>query len=795
MFSAARGGSVAAMQWLREEGVDPNAEDDQGGTPMSSATANGHLAAMKWLKERGADVNAKNKYGSTLMSYAAHSGNVEAMKWLKEQGVDPNAKEEFGEMPIHSAAERGNLDAMKWLHGQGADLNAYSDDGTPLLRAVRSGNIEALRWLKANGANVRVKQYQGYGPMHMTSRVDVMAWLKENGADVNERGPEGWTPMHMAAGRPGTAVGGNSVVEIMRWLQASGADVNARDNYGRTPMHRAAVQGTVDALKWLSENGADVNAKDDSGWTPLRAVVGAMNAAGTGDIWRENREKTLEWLKANGANGDTPPAVPADAPVAVAKAPAEAFTETWILLDASESYDRGDAPLAYHWRQTDGPRVQDWRTPTEGAKEAQQMFRPTQPGRYVFELVVSSGDARSRPVEVVIEVKQANRPPTVELEAPSEIRLGEQLVLKSRVHDPDGDEVIFGWKQREGPEPFLFTGDLRQETLTLTPVQAGKYVFEFQASDRNHPVVKRFVTVTVVERLEANGATEPPAEVATARSGVFPALALEGAAPPEEEDFRRAKPVLENLVRAEPDNAAAYLWLGECHYNLMEFPEALAAFKRATELRPSAADEYYILRGEGFAHLHYGIQLWKRMEEERADGRTEQAEETFSDAHQHYLSALYRLQACLRRTPDDSEAVYGRAMAMEGASRKLYSNAVSHLRLGPEGRERANLFAENCIEVIDEGLELARRRANDPKFQGETGPWALMGGLYLRKAMLYQQLGKIDLALAELENAAGAQSAIIAVDKNDVNTRRALLDIEEFRRQWAGEDDAGANIE
>ena len=249
--------------------------------------------------------------------------------------------------------------------------------------------------------------------------------------------------------------------------------------------------------------------------------------------------------------------------------------------------------------------------------------------------------------------------------------------------------------------------------------------------------------------------------------------------------FVNAMEILEELVLAEPTNAAAFRRLGECHYNLMEFEEALTAYERAGELRPNANEGYYIQRGEGFAHLHYGHQLWKQMDRERGSGQLESAADTFTSAHEHYKKALEILTLCLNRAPDDVEAVYGRAMAAEGASRKLWSNAISHLNYGQI--ERAHVFADNCIVVINAGLESAQRRASDPKFQGETGPYALMGGLYERKATLYQRLGKTDLALIELNNAMGAQRAVLNIDKHNATALEKLEGCEKYRLEWTSQ--------
>lgn len=233
-----------------------------------------------------------------------------------------------------------------------------------------------------------------------------------------------------------------------------------------------------------------------------------------------------------------------------------------------------------------------------------------------------------------------------------------------------------------------------------------------------------------------------------------------------------------------PSQASAWRWLGDCHYNLLELDAAITSYDRALGINPN---DYYALRGEGFAYLHRGHEYWRRMQEEVQRGSKDQAASTFAQAHDNYKKSLEQLGMCLRRAPNDSEAIYGEAMAAEGASRKLYSNAISYLKLGPENRERAELFAENCLTVINKGIERARERSRlNP---GESGPRALLGGLYLRKAILYHNLGKNDLALIELKNSRDVQQSILDdIDKNNTTAQKGVAECQSYWNQWGGDE-------
>jgi tetratricopeptide (TPR) repeat protein len=247
--------------------------------------------------------------------------------------------------------------------------------------------------------------------------------------------------------------------------------------------------------------------------------------------------------------------------------------------------------------------------------------------------------------------------------------------------------------------------------------------------------------------------------------------------------FGEARAILLEEASRQP-SAAVWRWLGDCQYNLLELEPAIASYARALELDPN---DYYALRGQGFALLHHGHEYWRKMQEEVARGNKEEGARIFSQAHENYKKALDQLGLCLRRAPNDGEAIYGEAMAAEGASRKLYSNAISFLKLGPEreNRERAEVFAENCLDVINRGIARSRERAR--LSPGDSGPRALLGGLYLRKAILYQQLGKMDLALIELKSAHDVQQSILdEIDKNNATAQRSLRECEAYWNSWGG---------
>jgi len=240
----------------------------------------------------------------------------------------------------------------------------------------------------------------------------------------------------------------------------------------------------------------------------------------------------------------------------------------------------------------------------------------------------------------------------------------------------------------------------------------------------------------------------------------------------KQQNFSEAKRVLQQLVDSGTGANSSSVWrrLGDCYYNLLELSSAISVYEKSLALN---RENYFSMRGLAFAYLYKGHDYWNARERAKA--------------HTEYAQALKLLQQCMRIYPGDLEAMYGRAMAAEGASRRLYQNALA--LLGSGDKEKAAAAARNCGEVISEGIESARQRV--AKMDKEIGSRSVLGGLLQRQALLNYQFSFHDNALQNIGLAIKAYEAITKISPDNVLAQKELNKCKEFQKKWEGEQLAG----
>ena len=117
-----------------------------------SAADEGNIEEVKQHLDSGIDVNAKNQFGGTPLHFAAKQGHKNLAALLISEGADINAKAYDKSTPLHSAVISGYKEVAEQLIVNGADVNAKGYEGsTPLDKAIEFKNLDTAHLLRKHG--------------------------------------------------------------------------------------------------------------------------------------------------------------------------------------------------------------------------------------------------------------------------------------------------------------------------------------------------------------------------------------------------------------------------------------------------------------------------------------------------------------------------------------------------------------------------------------------------------------------------------------------------------------------
>jgi hypothetical protein len=155
--AALAGRHFELAQVLHRNGSSVTPMGRAGLSTLHSATNSWDLEMVQVLLDYGVDVNATNDWGHTPLYFALH---------YRPKGVDPRV--------------------VRFLLDHGADPNLQANDGlTPLHRASQYGEVETVRLLVERGASVEVRDRQGRTPLDVASgehHHEIIKLLVEYGA-------------------------------------------------------------------------------------------------------------------------------------------------------------------------------------------------------------------------------------------------------------------------------------------------------------------------------------------------------------------------------------------------------------------------------------------------------------------------------------------------------------------------------------------------------------------------------------------------------------------------------------
>lgn len=138
---------------LAKPGIELDAQQLDGTTPLYRAGLAGNVAAFELLLRHGADVNNRNNdnHWTILICAVADDRNAIAGSLLGRADTDVNAADDTGRTALHVAAQRGHAGMVELLLARpDIRVNVKNHMGwTPLAMGAFGGHIEVVRLLLA----------------------------------------------------------------------------------------------------------------------------------------------------------------------------------------------------------------------------------------------------------------------------------------------------------------------------------------------------------------------------------------------------------------------------------------------------------------------------------------------------------------------------------------------------------------------------------------------------------------------------------------------------------------------
>ena len=178
---------------LLELGSNPNAQDDQGNTPLMSIIGRrDDVGAVKSLLEFGADPNLQNQKQHTVLMYASQFNRIKSIELLTENKVSTNQISSDGWTALKIAAFNGNTKAAELLIDGGADIDLGDPklEISPLMFAVFHNKHETTKLLLKKGADPNKETIDGRTALSFAAsqrNVEMIVLLLEHGSNLDQR--------------------------------------------------------------------------------------------------------------------------------------------------------------------------------------------------------------------------------------------------------------------------------------------------------------------------------------------------------------------------------------------------------------------------------------------------------------------------------------------------------------------------------------------------------------------------------------------------------------------------------
>ncbi|OOV27627.1 hypothetical protein BXU11_09180 [Flavobacterium sp. LM5] len=240
---------LAAYQFLVEElKINPKATNKSNENVLHLvANKSNQLEIINYFTAKGVDPNAKDNDGNTPLLLASAGNDIEVVKQFSITTNNINAQNAKKESALTLAVKSGSPEIFNYLLSKGADLSVVDKDGYTLgyylIQSYRPQSTE--RRGPQTGNESKSDPFQ--------AKITI---FKDKGFNLASPQKDGSTLYHFAVVKNDLAL-----IEKLAELKI---DINTKNNDGLTALHKAAMLAKDETiLKYLVANGAQKDSKTE----------------------------------------------------------------------------------------------------------------------------------------------------------------------------------------------------------------------------------------------------------------------------------------------------------------------------------------------------------------------------------------------------------------------------------------------------------------------------------------------------------------------------------------------------
>ncbi|PNP74658.1 hypothetical protein FNYG_11994 [Fusarium nygamai] len=255
--------SLAPLKRLVKAGVDINAVDRKGVTPLHIAAQRRRTDSVKYLIQHGASVDAiDHGLGGTPLAGTIFGAKVNNARAMIEAGANVFHKLKSGRPLLHLAAQQGQQKILELFLLAGVPVNTLDELGeTAAYWACQNGHLECIEFLITHGLNLQEGKTNIMEEAIRQGHIPIVESLCKNGIPITEaclyllHGPEDinpsrWEMMYL-------------ILRHLRSRQAGESDAKNEGSYTRFTTEGYLSFGSLTLAAASLETGHEVGYLDN----------------------------------------------------------------------------------------------------------------------------------------------------------------------------------------------------------------------------------------------------------------------------------------------------------------------------------------------------------------------------------------------------------------------------------------------------------------------------------------------------------------------------------------------------